>query len=86
MQTRRNFLQQGSALALGSLLLNKSVAAELFTAGKFPAPGLQLFTFFNVIEKIAKAYPPITAEEKALYTRFKNDIEPLHGDPIYYSK
>ena len=51
MQTRRNFLQQGSALALGSLLLNKSVAAELFTAGKFPAPGLQLFTFFNVIEQ-----------------------------------
>jgi sugar phosphate isomerase/epimerase len=51
MQTRRNFLQQGSALALGSLLLNKSVAAELFTAGKFPDPGLQLFTFFNVIEQ-----------------------------------
>jgi pyruvate/oxaloacetate carboxyltransferase len=51
MQTRRNFLQQGSALALGTLLLNKSVAAELFNAGKFPAPGLQLFTFFNVIEQ-----------------------------------
>ena len=41
-------------------------------------------TFINVIEKIAKAYPPVTIEENSLIERFKKDIEPLHGDPVYY--
>lgn len=43
-------------------------------------------TFFRIIEEIARAYPPITIEEKALYERFNKDMEDLHGDPIYYSK
>ncbi len=42
-------------------------------------------TFFDIIEKIAKAYPPVTAEERALYERFNKDMDPLHGDPVYYS-
>jgi uncharacterized tellurite resistance protein B-like protein len=41
-------------------------------------------TFIKVIEKIAKAYPPVTLEENSLIERFKKDIEPLHGDPVYY--
>jgi uncharacterized tellurite resistance protein B-like protein len=43
-------------------------------------------TFIKVIEKIAMAYPPITAEENTIIKRFKADIEPLIGDPIYYRK
>ena len=43
-------------------------------------------TFITVMEKIAKAYPPVTLEEFLLLDRFKKDIEPLHGDPLYYSK
>jgi uncharacterized tellurite resistance protein B-like protein len=41
-------------------------------------------TFINVIEKIAKAFSPVTVDEMKLIERFKKDIEPLHGDPIYY--
>ena len=41
-------------------------------------------TFVKVMEKIAKAFPPITASEQNLLERFKRDIEPIHGDPIYY--
>lgn len=42
--------------------------------------------FVNVMEKIAKAYPPVTAEENNLIERFKKDIAPLSGDPVYYGK
>src|SRR5688572_28600768 len=41
-------------------------------------------TFISVIEKVAAAYPPVTEEEKALIRKFKNDIGPLEGDPVYY--
>lgn len=43
-------------------------------------------TFIKVIEKIAKAYPPITEEEKNIIERFKKDIEPIIGDPVFYEK
>ena len=43
-------------------------------------------TFITVMEKIAKAYPPVTPEENSIIERFRKDIEPLHGDPVYYSK
>ena len=42
-------------------------------------------TFIKVMEKVAQAFPPVTAEEGALIDRFRKDIEPLHGDPVYYS-
>ena len=41
-------------------------------------------TFIKVMEKVAKAYPPVTNEEKEILERFKKDIEPLKGDPVYY--
>lgn len=40
--------------------------------------------FIRIAEKIAKAFPPVTAEEGQLLERFKKDIAPLHGDPVYY--
>ena len=43
-------------------------------------------TFLKVMQKVAEAYPPVTGDESSLMKRFKNDIEPLHGDPIYYKK
>jgi uncharacterized tellurite resistance protein B-like protein len=42
-------------------------------------------TFINVIQKVAEAYAPVTAEEKKLIDRFKKDIAPLNGDPVYYA-
>jgi uncharacterized tellurite resistance protein B-like protein len=43
-------------------------------------------TFIRVIEKVAKAYAPVTSEEKDLINRFKKDITPLKGDPVYYEQ
>lgn len=40
--------------------------------------------FIAVAEKIAKAFAPVTGEEQSLITRFKADMAPLKGDPVYY--
>lgn len=42
--------------------------------------------FVRFIEKIAKAYPPVTIEEENLIEKFKSDIAPIHGDPVYYEQ
>ena len=41
--------------------------------------------FIRVLEKVAEAYPPVTREENTILRRFREDIQPLTGDPIYYS-
>ena len=43
-------------------------------------------TFIKVIEKVAMAFPPSTLEEIEFVNKFKEDIEPIKGDPIYYEK
>ncbi len=43
-------------------------------------------TFVRVIEKVAKAFPPVTKGEQGLIERFKRDVEPINGDPVYYEK
>jgi len=43
-------------------------------------------TFIKVIEKVAKAFPPVTKEEQKIVERFKLDIAPIQGDPVYYKK
>lgn len=49
MTNRRNFIKNTGALALGSLVLPKAYALSGRIAA-LPQPGLQLFTFFNVID------------------------------------
>src|SRR5687768_9577536 len=41
--------------------------------------------FTSILQKVAEAYPPVTAEEREILVRFKNDIMPLKGDPAFYS-
>jgi uncharacterized tellurite resistance protein B-like protein len=41
-------------------------------------------SFISIMEKIAKAFPPVTGEESSLIERFKNDIDSIIGDPVYY--
>lgn len=41
-------------------------------------------TFIIVMEKIAKAFPPVTDTERNLLERFKTDIAPINGDPVFY--
>lgn len=43
-------------------------------------------TFIMVMEKIAKAYAPVTINEMDLIEKFKLEIAPLKGDPVYYEK
>jgi uncharacterized tellurite resistance protein B-like protein len=43
-------------------------------------------TFVVVLEKVAKAFKPVTIDEMLLIEKFKKDIEPIHGDPIYYQE
>lgn len=41
-------------------------------------------TFIKVMEKMAKAYPPVTIDEINVLEKFKSDIALIHGDPVYY--
>ncbi|MBS1638104.1 MAG: hypothetical protein JST26_19475 [Bacteroidetes bacterium] len=59
--------------------------AELKLNGHYLSPELKR-TFIHVIEKIAKAYPPVTVHEAKLIERFKADINHIHGDPVYYEQ
>jgi uncharacterized tellurite resistance protein B-like protein len=40
--------------------------------------------FIKVMEVVASAYPPVTIEEQNLIDKFKSDIAPIIGDPVYY--
>ncbi len=51
MNNRRNFLKNTSAIALGSLLLNKDLLANaLANKAGMPGMGLQLYTLFSVFD------------------------------------
>ena len=50
MQTRKKFLQVSGASLLGGMFLSNKVAASLFGDMAAKPVGLQLFTFFNVID------------------------------------
>lgn len=56
---------------------------EIKTNSHYLSPQLKQ-TFIKVMEKIAKAYPPVTENEQRLIEQFKKDIEPLEGDPVFY--
>lgn len=50
MTSRRKFLQQSAILGAAGLLVNKTVFASELLGPRLPAPGIQLFTFFNDID------------------------------------
>lgn len=41
-------------------------------------------TFIVVMEKVARAFPPVTKEERNFLEMFKKDIESIEGDPVFY--
>ena len=51
MNTRRKFLQQAATLSIGGSLLTHSSWANVFTGPNLPAPGIQLFTLFNEMDR-----------------------------------
>lgn len=66
MLDRRKFLKQTSIASLGGLMLSK-VPTALAPNASMPAPGVQLFTFFNVIDQDVKG-----TLEKIATTGYKN--------------
>jgi uncharacterized tellurite resistance protein B-like protein len=42
-------------------------------------------TFIAVIEKVSRAFKPVTLEEFEMIVRFKNEIKLINGDPVYYN-
>lgn len=58
---------------------------EIKLNGHYLSPEMKE-TFIKVIEKVAKAFPPVTKEEQQIVDRFKTDIASIHGDPVYYKK
>jgi len=57
---------------------------EIVTNSHYLSPAMKQ-KFIRVIERIAEAYPPVTPDEERIINRFKTDIGPLEGDPIYYN-
>lgn len=53
MLNRRKFIQQTGIATLGGLVLTK-LPSSFTDRAKYPAPGLQLFTFFNTIDSDVK--------------------------------
>jgi hypothetical protein len=56
---------------------------EIRTNSHYLSPELKN-AYIQFMEKIAKAYPPVTINETDLIKKFRKDIEPIHGDPVYY--
>ena len=56
---------------------------EIKTNSHYLSPHLKE-TFIKVMEKVAKAYKPVTLDELNLIERFKTDISNIHGDPVFY--
>ncbi len=63
----------------------KSAMHTINTNSHYLSPELK-DTFIIVMEKVAKAFPPVTPAERKLLERFKKDIVPIKGDPIFYEK
>jgi hypothetical protein len=58
---------------------------EIRMNSRYLSPALKE-TFINVMEMVAKAYPPVTNAESNLLERFKRDIANINGDPLFYNK
>lgn len=56
---------------------------QIRTNSHYLSPGLKE-TFIKVMQKVAKAYPPVTTDEVSILARFQNEIATIHGDPVYY--
>jgi len=61
-----------------------SAMKQIKTNSHYLSPELKA-TFIKVMEKIANAYKPVTVNEQNLIEKFKKDIEPIIGDPVYYN-
>ena len=55
------------------------------TNGHYLSPELKRKAI-HLLHKVGEASEPFTNEERELLERFKRDIEPINGDPVYYNQ
>ena len=80
--SRRKFLQQAATLTLGGTLLSKSNWANNFmTNTPLPAPGIQLFTLFNDMDK-----DTVGTLTKVAAAGYKNIESAFSKQPGFYGK
>lgn len=58
---------------------------EIYLNSHYLSPKMKT-TFICVMEKVAKAFSPVTKSEANLLERFKKDMALVHGDPVFYEK
>jgi sugar phosphate isomerase/epimerase len=82
MNSRRNFLQQATALTVGGALLSHSSWAESFySRTKLPETGIQLFTIILEMEK-----DPVGALQKLAAAGYKNIESAFNKPGSFYGK
>jgi len=64
-------------------MMYNNVMQTIKVNSHYLSPNLKA-TFIIVMEKIAKAFPPVTDTERNLLERFKTDIASINGDPVFY--
>ena len=68
---------------LDTEMMYNNAMQTIKTNSHYLSPELKA-TFGIVMEKIAKAFPPVTDTEQNLLERFKADIASINGDPVFY--
>jgi sugar phosphate isomerase/epimerase len=82
MKSRRNFLQQATALTIGGALLSQNSWAEsFFRTKKLPETGIQLFTIILEMEK-----DPVGALQKLAAAGYKNIESAFNKPGSFYGK
>jgi uncharacterized tellurite resistance protein B-like protein len=57
---------------------------QIRTNSHYLSPALKE-TFIKVMQKVARAYPPVTADEISILAKFQDEIATIYGDPVYYN-
>ena len=73
MQKDRTDAQTAYDAAVSEIKLNRHYLSPKMKA-----------VFIYLMDKVAEAYLPVTAEERELIQKFKTEIGQLHGDPALY--
>ena len=82
MNSRRNFLQQATALTVGGALLSHSSWAESFySRTKLPETGIQLFTILMQMET-----DPVGSLQKLAAAGYKNIESAFNKPGSFYGK
>lgn len=58
---------------------------EIRTNSHYLSPKMKE-TFIRIMEKVAKAFEPVSPKEQAILEKFFKEIADIHGDPVFYNQ